>query len=761
MLKLKNRISLLKETTTNEDVVKLSNIAMDSCKSSEPLNNIVAEALVKDLEPFIDDIATKKFIIREKRLIAINNLGVKDLIGKIMESELIHNQSIKYNINSFAQHLDTTSEYFLAKPFMEQFQNISWHKDVKEGFAKINENLKKYEDDIALCSFIHEFNFSAGEYLSKFFMNEFDMYFTERDEYTKKQLLEKIQPYLHDNMLRSLNEFLRSSSNDFQAYSDNVAEVKNIYSPVIVKENSEIFYSSGRFLKKTKNKLSELTEKEIKDLPQSFMMMAEFVNRPNVKVSDNDVTVYTSDKKVKIMKEGANTIIVLNDKQLAPQAFSRFFMNEGIFRPSDNDILANCMNLYENFDNLYEIDYGKRISSKIYENQWVDVFKLDKNVAVSKIDGFNKTNHFYSEMNATQTRNLVLEHIGFDISKSFRDLLPEEQLKVDSYNKDIVEIDESIEFLTNKKNDIVTEINESAILRNDKRINDIISAIDDELVSLKEKKLIIKNILSQFETINIGFKPEDYINEETAVDKFWKDKTNKDKTLFFAQEDEGGKFLVGSQNLENYKDNQYWEIEDTNLSPDAAIKIAKDLADKDPNGIYFETEDVKYFIKESEDKDPDGVDKLNKKEENIEQKRKDEHPSSENELQPGDKIRMKNGKIGIVNVVNDANSEIVINMEDGKTVAVPKQYLSELEIIEKKSKETNPQIKFSDGTQSVQIEEAKDTDWIDGEIDDKGKVKKIKVLALDYTSKGDNENITVKIDNKEQKIKKNLITVNL
>lgn len=785
MLKLKDRISILKNATTDANVVNIATMAAESCKSSEVINSIIAESLIKDLEPFAADDAVKKFISRETRLCAINNLGIKDLVKKITESELIQNQSVKYALNSFVGYLQHNPEYFLAKPFMEQFKNISWHKDVKEGFAKIEENLKKYEDDINLCSFIHEFKLSTGDYLSNFFINEFDTYFIERDEYSKKKLLEKIQPYLHDTMLNGLNKFLRESMGTFQACSDNVADINNIYSPVIIKENEEIFYSSGRFIKKSNNKLFQLTEREIKDLPQAFIMMAEFVNRPNVKVSEDAITIYTSDKKVKIMKEGNNTILILNDKQIAPQAFSRFFMNEGIFRPSDNDILANCMNLFENYDNIYEIDYGKRISSKIYENQWVDVFKIGKTVAVNKVDGFNKTNDFISGINALQTKNLVYEHIGFDMSKSFRDLLPEEQTKVDNYKKEIVEIDEAIQFLTSKRDAVLNETNASPILRNDKNIINLISVVNDELVALKEKKLIIKNTIAQFETVNIGFAKDEYVSEnhENEIDEFWKDSSNKNKIVYFAQVDDSeginGKYIVGSQSYKDYKDSRYWEILDTNLSRDAAIKTAKDLAKNTKGGLYFETDDVKESVsdlseesmhketeeakkelKESEEKkndnDPDGVDKLNKKDINAAQNREKEHPSNENELQPGDKIKMKNGKIGIVNSVNNANGGVVVNMEDGKSVAVPKQYLNELEIIEKKTKESNPEVKTTDGTQSVQIEE-NSSEWIDGEMDG----KKIKVLALDYTSKGDDEDVTVKVNNKEETVKKSLVKVKL
>jgi hypothetical protein len=821
--------------------------------------------------------------------------------------------------------------------------------------------LKKYEDDINLCSFIHEFSLSTGEYLTKAFISEFDAYFTDRDEYSRKKLIEKIQPYLHDQMLRGLNEFLKNSSNDFQAISDNVADIQNIYSPVIIKENEEIFYASGKFFRKVGDTLNVIDEKEVRTFPESFLKLADFINRPNVTVKNEEVNIYTSDKKVKILKEGANTIIVLNDKQVSFDAFTRFFMNEGIFRTTDNDILANAVNVFENFDNIYEIDYGKRIASKINEHQWIDVFRLGKNVVVSKVDSFNKTNEFFANLNATQTRNLVFEHIGYDMSKSFRDLLPEEQSRLDAYNKDIVELDEAMTYLTEKREAVVNEANGNPYLRENKKVAELIEAIDSELVTLKEKKLTIKNIVSQFETVKIGFKPEEYVTEATEVDKYWKDSKNSKKVLYFAQADDfdpkgKGTFIVGSQSLSEYKDNMYWNVEETGLSKDAAILRAQTLAKENTNGEYFETEDIYEHVepivaetshpqkfekgasveaeignstckctvedyktkeeiyilkdkdgkthevsfdkvgsvKESEDTDelligegikvknvgeakslcksngikvtsskytngnageistdddnnalsvlrsygmsnesaepksddPDGVNKLENGDDNAKADRDKKHPSNENELQPGDKIQMKNEKFGIVNSINGATGETIVNMEDGKTVAVPKQFLSELKIITKKSEETNPEVKISDGAQTVQIEESKETeyakelsnitaepksmskkdfkeyiddytknpddykidlssaygkallwakdnidkafllitknesvieeskesDWVEGESHDG---KKIKVFALDYTSKSDDDEIKIKDEHgKESKMKK-------
>jgi len=823
MLTLKNRIQDLKNTTKNSDVVDILNIANEACKKSEPLNTLISETLLKDLEKYSDDDSVKSFILREERLIAINKLGIKELVEKISESELMQNQTIKYFIESFKPLLNHNPEYLLINRFLEKVNNISWHKDVKEGVEQIKDNFNKYSDDINLCTFIGEFSKSSGEYLVKSFINEFDEYFTKRDELSKKHLVEKIKSYLHEPMLKTLNEYLISTMDGLQAADNSVADVKNIHSPVLIKENVEIFFSSGKFIKKSENGLETLKESEVLELSDSFKSLAFFLNSPGVKLEENKVTIYTSNKKVNITKTNEKLELLLNDKPIEFAAFTKFFMNEGIFRQNDNNILNNIVNLYENFDNIYEIDYGKKIKSKVYETQWVDVFKIDEKVYVIKNDGANKKLEFYKDLNALQTRNLVFEHIGYDMSKSFKDLLPEEQKKVDFYNKEISDINESVDYLNSKKIEIQNKMNEDAILRSDKRISDVIEAVDEEIQKLKEKQLVLKNALKNYETIEMGFSPDEYVKETAEIDEFWSKPANKDKTLYFAQTDHDKKrtWLVGSQTFEQFKDDFRWEVEGTDLNKDAAVAMAKRLSKEDKKGFYIETGDVVHeadesFIEEKKNKnikigdrvcvefaadniekgtvkkvidkktlevefddgsihyavkisdveiikeaketeDPDGNEKFSKKE------KSEDPPSAENELGVGDEIKMKNDKKGSVIAINEPDKSIIVKMEDGATVSVPKDKTSELEILSKKSKEEEPEVKVEDGGEGIKVIEGKSDEWIDGYVvKGPNKGKDILVYALDYTEGGPDDFIKVKDEKgKELKVKKENIKVDM
>ncbi|HRW20833.1 MAG TPA: hypothetical protein P5509_02560 [Bacteroidales bacterium] len=742
MLKLKDRITILKSRTTSQDAVELANAALKACKSNGFMDSVVAENLVKDLEG-IDDAEVKNFIAREQRFVDISNLGVKEAYQNAINGVLMHYPTIKPMLESMKHQVNTLPEYVSAPHFINALQQYSWNPELKIDLDKISETVDKYKEDIALANFMYEFKNSNGSYLSKMFEAELDKYFIDRTDTNRKKVLEKINPYLFDANIKQLHDILIVSEGGFQINANGEVIIEKIYSPVLINENEDIFFASNRFLRKSGNTITALSEEEIKALPKNFVDVSLFLSHPNVSVYESKIAIITEsgNKKVEIITEGEKPVLKLNGKEMSYQMFTKYFMNEGVFRKSDNNVLYQISVLFENVDNIYEIDYGKKLISKSNRGQWVDVYKTDGKIFVTKVDESQKKNEFISNVNAHQTKQLVLEHLRFDITESLRDLMPQEKEKLENLTKQKGELLEAIKLLTDKKITVLEQIKISPVLRANKEVKDLLEAIDVEVEKLKEQEHAVRNMIKSLTTV--GMFTKDELVDEGFIDNIWK-KTNKNTVLYFAQEDENGKYLVGRQTYDDYKNNQYWDKVDQDLSVDAAVKMAKDLANKEKNGLYVETDDAKLYM-ESESKDPDGVDKLNKQNKDMEvsdEIKKNE--DLENPLESGDVVKLKNGATGVVQG-NDGNNNTIVIMEDGKSVSIPQEYLHEVEIIKKKSQEAQPEIKTTDGTQSVEVREGNE-EWIEGVmLDKKGKEgDEILVNALDYTSKGDDEEINIK-----------------
>ncbi len=742
MLKLKDRITILKSRTTSQEAVELANAALEACKSNGFMDSVVAENLVKDLEG-IDDAEVKNFVAREQRFIEISNLGVKEAYQNVIGGDLMHYPTIKPMLESMKQQVNTLPEYVTAPHFISALQQYSWNPELKTDLDKISETVEKYKEDIALANFMYEFKNSNGSYLSKMFEAELDNYFVDRTDTNRKKVLEKINPYLFDANIKQLHDILIVSEGGFQIDANGEVIIEKIYSPVLINENEDIFFASNRFLRKRGNTITALSEEEIKALPKNFVDVSLFLSYPNVSVYESKIAIITEsgNKKVEIITEGEKPVLKLNGKEMSYQMFTKYFMNEGVFRKSDNNVLYQISVLFENVDNIYEIDYGKKLISKSNRGQWVDIYKTDGKIFVTKVDESQKKNEFISNINAHQTKQLVLEHLRFDITESLRDLMPQEKEKLENLTKQKGELLEAIKLLTDKKITVLEQIKTNPVLRANKEVKDLLEAIDVEVEKLKEQEHVVRNMIKSLTTV--GMFTKDELVDEGFIGDIWK-KTNKNTVLYFAQEDENGKYLVGKQTYDDYKNSQYWDKVDQDLSVDAAIKMAKDLANKEKNGLYVETDDVKLYM-ESESKDPDGVDKLNKQNKDMEvsdEIKKNE--DLENPLESGDVVKLKNGATGVVQG-NDGNNNTIVIMEDGKSVSIPQEYLHEVEIIKKKSQEAQPEIKTTDGTQSVEVREGKE-EWIEGVmLDKKGKEgDEILVNALDYTSKGDDEEINIK-----------------
>jgi hypothetical protein len=102
---------------------------------------------------------------------------------------------------------------------------------------------------------------------------------------------------------------------------------------------------------------------------------------------------------------------------------------------------------------------------------------------------------------------------------------------------------------------------------------------------------------------------------------------------------------------------------------------------------------------------------------------------------------------------------VIAVMEDGKTVEIPIERAAEVEII-KTSTDAVPGAEDPDGVQRLDGAEKSAVlkeEFITGEYLKTG--EEIEVDALEYTSKGDKEDITIILNGKKQKVKKAFVEV--
>jgi len=178
------------------------------------------------------------------------------------------------------------------------------------------------------------------------------------------------------------------------------------------------------------------------------------------------------------------------------------------FRVNEGNVINVIKSIAENWGSIFEIDFAKTISSKADPSRSATVFFLGENIFVNKENNLLGESIFYSNCNAIQTKNLVMEHMKFDISSAFTQLLNEEEKQLVELKAAKADYQNAITILTDKKSMLE---NSPAEISQHPEVVSLIEAIEEEINFLKEEysKLATTEFKSTQISEGLGFKPGD------------------------------------------------------------------------------------------------------------------------------------------------------------------------------------------------------------------------------------------------------------
>ena len=220
----------------------------------------VSESLANDLSKVEGDLHADKFVLREKRIYNTHNIGVKTTINKLKEADLSEYPALGYALKQF-ESLTGQPEYMIAEAFASHIDQFKWHPIVKESLNNINSVLESEKDSISIFRAIHNLKNSRSAYLFTGLKESLDGFILHQNETSKAALLEKLDKFTFEPLIRNLSNVIRESNNKdgFTLASKNSAIVQNIYSPVILGEGYEIFTANNITYKKTGNIVTTLS----------------------------------------------------------------------------------------------------------------------------------------------------------------------------------------------------------------------------------------------------------------------------------------------------------------------------------------------------------------------------------------------------------------------------------------------------------------------------------------------------------------------
>lgn len=501
------KINSLKSITKNTMVKSLCEKILSTLNESV-YQNIPAEArielekalikklfenLSKETEP-----ETRKWLKNTKRIWSVRNLGVRDAINSLRANEGKENASLRQSLEFFREQLESEPEVLIYESFISAMQSFNYFPQVGNAIKAIKDRVDTYESDVSITKIMETMKKSKSHYLVPLIEDLVQNYLDSKNEQTKSSLKEGLIKFSYDPFVRDIINLVTADATELQLeYANSQCNIEKVYSPILyIGENEAIFAVKESYYIKKGTTIFRLKNDSIKKLDQKFVSLCEAINSPNIVIKDKSISIYEGSDKA---------IITENSILLNGQEFT-------------NDDLKNSMNIAQwtgkerflslvemmknNFNEIAEVDFAKRVFLKENMDYAADVFKLRDNISIATFNPMMGKGTFYRNINPMQAKNLMMEHLRFDVATAFDGLLPNDA----KINEEIAETrNEYASYISDLENKIL-EFKSSSF---NKKINEeVFIALEEELTEIKSEYRDYLNLVESYTRI-----PKADINE--------------------------------------------------------------------------------------------------------------------------------------------------------------------------------------------------------------------------------------------------------
>lgn len=436
----------------------------------------------------------------------IYSFGVLKTVMALKNSSLMEINSAKIVLERFENLLlnKNVPEAFLVESLLNELKGFEWEDSAKNAIENLRKVFEKRRREIEVAKAYQTIKNSPGRELFSDATDSMSKWLVSENR-DSNVLSSELRRWGFNPVVRGLVNFLgeHESHNGKSVHikSDNsLSVVSNIYSPLLVEEDRSVFYTSGRYFSVTENSLNVLSEAETRTLPKEFTDKIVLINDPMVRIADNKVSCSFGKNRVDFVYENETKKVFFNGKEIKEEDLAKSLnMNiHNIFEGS-NQIINKIIGISKVSDELMEIDFGKKISSRIYENAEANIFKIKNKIYVQTVNPSMKTNTVY-EGNATQASNIIKEFIKFDVSESLTEFLDKENAVRSVMYNDRDQISKNIGILENEIKKIEAAEQKNPLLKGSQELSSIRESIENEIESLREKWNIINFEIKRFES---------------------------------------------------------------------------------------------------------------------------------------------------------------------------------------------------------------------------------------------------------------------
>jgi hypothetical protein len=398
------------------------------------------DSLIEKLKGIKDaDKHVAAFVKSATKSMKIKDLGISKAISKIRESQSYHYPALKYALDRFerAKINEGILDYLIVEEFIGTLKEFVWDKNVKESLDQVRESYESEKEAVLVSKSLHEFRNARGNFIFEKMCEMLEDHFDNPSEASRSALIEALVKFSYSPVAKNLAENLKRiqssavTPNGLNIISENNnCSVVPVFSTIFVENGKEYFTIKGDVYKKEGIVVEKVTPEEFQSLSENVRRSYEILNSTNFFVKEGKASFYLGKNKIEI-SEGENcTKVLFNGKSVPSSDIAKNLVSTGMIRLEEAKVASDIQFINDIFENFYEIDFAKVITSKIYEGSYVALMKVNENIYLNKVNSSMRSNEFFSNLNATQARNLILEFIGYDIKEAMVEFLEKDEAEI-------------------------------------------------------------------------------------------------------------------------------------------------------------------------------------------------------------------------------------------------------------------------------------------------------------------------------------------
>jgi len=484
-------------------------------ESSAEMENI-SESLREVAET---DASARAFIDSQ----AVNNLGVYESILSLKGTGIYEHPNVKILCEKFTHLLKSNNipEFLLAESFIQELENFKWDNKVKSALEAVNEKVQSLLPEIEVSKALYSIEKSAGsdfyspvtESLNKWLISENKSVTLLSKELSRWSFNPTVR-----NLVNNLSLMESTETKLSIPVNNGNSSVMKVYSPVHVSGGKTVFTIGNNIFEGNSEGVKRLSNVEYSSLPESYRSLLESFYSPMVKINENGLSFYVGNSSFKIVEENdsatiysKNTKINFSDlNQLAKQVALEISGSLGV---NESKAVSDLINLYNGFSSIVELDFAKRLESKVFEGVSVNLIKWNSKIYLNRInEGMNENSLF--QVNGSQASNMVKDLMKYDISEGLTEFLEGENKIKSIMLNDRKQIIDNISIVENEINKISNLMSTNPLYENSKEMVRAKHMLEQELGSLRKKWAAVNEEIERIESAPVE------INELNEDEKF-------------------------------------------------------------------------------------------------------------------------------------------------------------------------------------------------------------------------------------------------